>query len=54
MPTSPRYSVATWMTPHNTTLEDIEQVGWREGRFPGGAIDREQHRSYSLFMEARR
>jgi predicted SAM-dependent methyltransferase len=35
-------------------FEDIEQVDWREGRFPGGAIDREQHRSYSLFMEARR
>lgn len=33
---------------------DVEQVTWREGRFPGGAIDREQHRPYSLFMEARR
>jgi len=33
---------------------DAEQVEWREGRFPGGAIDREQHRSYSLYMEARR
>jgi predicted SAM-dependent methyltransferase len=33
---------------------DIQQVDWREGRFPGGAIDREQHRHYSLFMEARR
>ncbi|MFI4999599.1 MAG: class I SAM-dependent methyltransferase [Reyranellales bacterium] len=31
---------------------DIEQLGWRQGRFPGGAIDREQHRPYSLFMEA--
>jgi predicted SAM-dependent methyltransferase len=31
---------------------DIEEVQWREGRFPGGAIDREQHRPYSLFMEA--
>jgi predicted SAM-dependent methyltransferase len=35
-------------------FEDIEQVGWRTGRFPGGPIDREQHASYSLFMEARR
>jgi predicted SAM-dependent methyltransferase len=35
-------------------FEDIERVAWREGRFPGGAIDREQHRPYSLFMEARR
>jgi predicted SAM-dependent methyltransferase len=33
---------------------DVEQVDWRTGRFPGGPIDREQHRSYSLFMEARR
>ena len=33
---------------------DIEQVGWREGRFPEGPIDRGQHRPYSLFMEARR
>ena len=32
----------------------VEQVGWRQGRFPGGAIDREQHRPYSLYMEARR
>jgi predicted SAM-dependent methyltransferase len=33
---------------------DVAQVGWREGRFPDGPIDREQHRPYSLFMEARR
>ena len=33
---------------------DIRQVGWREGDFPGGAIDREQHRPYSLYIEARR
>lgn len=33
---------------------DIEQVAWREGRFPDGAIDRDQHRPYSLYMEARR
>jgi predicted SAM-dependent methyltransferase len=31
---------------------DIEQVDWRQGRFPGGAIDRDQHRLYSLYMEA--
>ena len=35
-------------------FDDIEEVGWRAGRFPGGAIDREQHASYSLYMEARR
>ena len=40
------------------TLEDagfsnVEEVRWREGRFPGGAIDREQHRLYSLYVEAR-
>ena len=33
---------------------DIGQVGWREGRVPGGIIDCEQHRLYSLYMEARR
>jgi predicted SAM-dependent methyltransferase len=33
---------------------DVEEVGWRSGRFPDGAIDREQHASYSLYMEARR
>ena len=33
-------------------FDDVTRVEWREGRFPGGAIDREQHRSYSLFMEA--
>lgn len=31
---------------------DVEQVGWREGRFPDGPIDREQHRPYSLYVEA--
>ena len=35
-------------------FDDIEQVDWRTGRFPGGAIDREQHAGYSLYMEARR
>ena len=35
-------------------FDDIEEVHWRTGRFPGGAIDREQHASYSLYMEARR
>lgn len=33
---------------------DVSVVGWREGTFPGGCIDREQHRSYSLYMEARK
>jgi predicted SAM-dependent methyltransferase len=35
-------------------FREIEVVGWREGRFPGGCIDVEQHRVYSLYMEARR
>ncbi len=34
-------------------FSDVRVVGWREGAFPGGSIDREQHRSYSLYMEAR-
>lgn len=33
---------------------DVRQVEWGEGRFPGGPIDRQQHRLYSLYMEARR
>ncbi len=33
-------------------FDDVALVGWREGRFPGGPIDREQHRLYSLYMEA--
>ena len=35
-------------------FRDVRQVAWREGAFPGGAIDRDQHRPYSLYMEARR
>lgn len=33
-------------------FSEVEQVEWRQGRFPGGPIDREQHRPYSLYMEA--
>ncbi|CAN5646643.1 hypothetical protein BH10PSE6_BH10PSE6_19230 [soil metagenome] len=33
-------------------FDDIAEVGWRIGRFPGGAIDREQHALHSLYMEA--
>lgn len=33
---------------------DVRVVGWREGAFPDGCIDREQHRFYSLYMEARK
>jgi predicted SAM-dependent methyltransferase len=33
-------------------FREIEQVAWREGRFPGGCIDIDQHRVYSLYMEA--
>lgn len=33
---------------------EVAVVDWREGVFPGGCIDREQHRSYSLYVEARK
>jgi len=33
-------------------FSETRQCAWREGRFPGGCIDREQHRPYSLFFEA--
>ena len=35
-------------------FRDVEQVGWRKGRFPGGCIDIEQHSVYSIYVEARR
>ena len=35
-------------------FRDIRQVAWREGRFPGGRIDIDQRRVYSLYMEVRR
>lgn len=35
-------------------FRDVRQVAWREGAFPGGCIDRDQHQPYSLYMEARR
>lgn len=35
-------------------FRDVETVAWRQGNFPVGCIDREQHRSYSIYMEARR
>jgi predicted SAM-dependent methyltransferase len=33
---------------------DVTVVGWRQGSFPEGCIDREEHQSYSLYMEARK
>lgn len=33
---------------------DASVVDWRQGAFPGGCIDREQHRACSLYMEARK
>ncbi len=33
---------------------DVRKVDWRQGSFPGGPIDREEHRRSSLYMEARR
>ncbi len=35
-------------------FRNVETVAWRRGNFPGGCIDREQHRTYSIYMEARR
>jgi predicted SAM-dependent methyltransferase len=35
-------------------FRDVVRRSWREGEFPGGPIDREQHRPYSLYFEARR
>lgn len=32
----------------------VKRTDWRIGDFQGGSIDREQHRSYSLFVEAKR
>lgn len=31
----------------------VRLLKWQEGDFPGGCIDREQHRSYSLYVEAK-
>lgn len=31
----------------------IYRCDWQSGNFPGGCIDREQHRPYSLYFEAR-
>ena len=36
----------------NAGFDNIKRYGWREGHFPDGVIDREQHRSYSLYVEA--
>jgi predicted SAM-dependent methyltransferase len=35
-------------------FRDVQQVAWREGHFPGGCIDIEQHRVYSIYVEATR
>lgn len=35
-------------------FRDVARKSWREGDFPGGCIDRELHRPYSLYFEARR
>ncbi|MBS0540210.1 MAG: hypothetical protein JSR47_15690 [Proteobacteria bacterium] len=35
-------------------FRDVAVRAWREGEFPGGCIDIDQHRVYSLYMEARR
>jgi predicted SAM-dependent methyltransferase len=37
----------------NAGFVDVRQRQWREGDFPGGCIDREQHRPYSLYIEAK-
>jgi hypothetical protein len=33
-------------------FQNVERRAFREGRFPGGCIDRDQHRPYSLYVEA--
>jgi predicted SAM-dependent methyltransferase len=35
-------------------FRDVTRRSWREGDFPGGPIDLELHRPYSLYYEARR
>jgi hypothetical protein len=34
-------------------FRNVMRRSWREGEFPGGPIDRELHRPYSLYFEAR-
>jgi predicted SAM-dependent methyltransferase len=33
-------------------FSDVSRCQWREGNFPGGCIDCDQHRRYSLYVEA--
>jgi predicted SAM-dependent methyltransferase len=33
-------------------FRDIQRCKFQEGRFPGGCIDRDQHKPYSLYVEA--
>ena len=33
---------------------NVVRWSWREGDFPNGPLDRELHRPYSLYFEARR
>jgi hypothetical protein len=35
-------------------FRDVKVCDWKVGDFPGGCIDIDQHRVYSLYMEARR
>jgi len=37
----------------NAGFSQVKRCDWRTGDFPGGCIDRELHRSYSLYLEAR-
>jgi len=37
----------------NAGFTRVSLTSWREGCFPGGCIDREQHRSYSLYVEGK-
>jgi predicted SAM-dependent methyltransferase len=37
-----------------TGFRDVMRTSWRQGTFPGGPIDRELHRPYSLYFEAKR
>jgi predicted SAM-dependent methyltransferase len=42
------------LTLQKAGFDDVEEVRWGVGRFPGGVIDRGPHETYSLYMEARR
>lgn len=40
------------LTLRDAGFDRVARRAWRVGEFPGGCIDREQHRPYSLYFEA--